>query len=178
MLSLIKQLKTVAKNKIMKTKEFLSLLRDNGNKELVFDYNNGALVGANYHLTEVKNIIVDSVDCGAGTNFWKETIVQLWESPAELDKTKYMSVAKALEILNRVHGIKPMELEAELKIEYGNTDFHTAQLFIEGYDIFKDRLLIKLAVEKTDCKAKEECGIPVEINADKEVCCSPGSGCC
>ncbi len=72
-------------------------------------------MGANYHLTEVKNITVDSVDCGAGTDFWKETIVQLWESPSELDKTRYMSVSKALQILNRVNGIKPMELEAELK---------------------------------------------------------------
>jgi len=162
----------------MKTKEFLSLLRDNGSKELVFDYNKGALVGANYHLTEVKNIVVDSVDCGAGTDFWKETIVQLWESPSELDKTKYMSVSKALQILNRVNGIKPMELEAELKIEYSNANFHTAQLFIDGYDIFEDRLLIKLAVEKTDCKAKEECGVPIEVNAEKEASCSPGGGCC
>lgn len=162
----------------MKTKEFLSLLRDNGNKELVFDYNDGALVGANYHLTEVKNIMVDSVDCGAGTDFWKETIVQLWESPAEIDKTKYMTVSKAFQILNRVNGIKPMELEAELKIEYGNKDFHTAQLFIDGYELFEDRLLIKLAVEKTDCKAKEECGIPVEATSEKEACCAPGGGCC
>ncbi len=162
----------------MKTKEFLSLLRDNGNKELVFDYNKGALVGANYHLTEVKNIIVDSVDCGAGTDFWKETIVQLWESPAELDKTKYMSVSKALQILNRVNEIKPMHLEAELKIEYSNANFHTAQLFIDEYEILEDLLLIKLSVEKTDCKAKEECGVPVEINAEKEACCSPGGGCC
>ncbi|MGB5229562.1 DUF6428 family protein [Eudoraea sp.] len=162
----------------MKTKEFLSLLNESGNKELVFDYNKGAIVGANYHLTEVKNIIVDSVDCGAGTDFWKETIVQLWESPDELDKTRYMTVSKALQILNRVNGIRPMELEAELKIEYGNANFHTAQLFIEGHQILEDRLLIKLAVEKTDCKAKEECSVPVEINAEKEACCSPGGGCC
>ena len=162
----------------MKTKEFLSLLRENGNKELVFDYNRGALVGANYHLTEVKNISVDSVDCGAGTDFWKETIVQLWESPSELDKTEYMSVAKALQILNRVNGIKPMDLEAEVKIEYGNASFHTAQLFIDTFEIFKDRLLVKLAVEKTDCKAREECVVAVEIDTEKEAVCTPGGGCC
>ncbi|MBT8182167.1 MAG: hypothetical protein KJO53_11325 [Eudoraea sp.] len=162
----------------MKTKEFLSLLGENGNKELVFDYNRGALVGANYHLTEVKNISIDSVDCGAGTDFWKETIVQLWESPSELDKTRYMTVSKALQILNRVNGIKPMDSEAELKIEYGNADFHTAQLFIDTFEIFEDRLLIKLAAEKTDCKAKEECLVPEEINAEKEACCAPGGGCC
>ncbi len=162
----------------MKTKEFLSLLRTNGNKELLFDYDRGSLVGANYHLTEVKNITVDSADCGTRTDFWKETIIQLWESPAELDKTSYMSVSKALQILIKVNEIKPMELEAELKIEYGNANFHTAQLFIDEYEIIEDQLLIKLAVEKTDCKAREECGIPVEVNTEKEVCCPPGGGCC
>jgi hypothetical protein len=162
----------------MKTNEFLSLLRTNGNKELLFDYNKGALVGANYHLTEVKNITIDSVDCGSGSDFWKETIIQLWESPAEPDKTKYMSVSKALQILNKVNEIKPMDLEAELKIEYGNADFHTAQLFIDGHEIFDDTLLFKLAVKKTDCKAKEECGIPVEAFTENEMCCPPGGGCC
>ena len=30
---------------------------------------------------------------------WNETIVQLWESPSEKDKTKYMTAFKALSIL-------------------------------------------------------------------------------
>ena len=49
----------------MKTQEFLELLKENQNKSLLFDYKNGALVGANYHITEVKNISIDAVDCGA-----------------------------------------------------------------------------------------------------------------
>ena len=89
-----------------------------------------------------------------------------------------MSVSKALQILNRVNGIKPMNLKAEIKIEYGNANFHTAQLFIDAFEIFEDRLLIKLAVEKTDCKAREECAVAVETDAEKEAVCSPGGGCC
>ncbi len=65
----------------MKTHEFLSLLKGNKNKNLLFEYKTGSLIGANYHITEVKNVTVDAVDCGAGTDFWKETIIQLWESP-------------------------------------------------------------------------------------------------
>ncbi len=162
----------------MQTKEFLSLLKANSDKSLLFEYSTGQLVGANYHITEVKNVTIDTVDCGSGTNFWKETVVQLWESPSEKGKREYLSVYKALAILKKVDGIKPMDLDTELKFEYGNTDFHTAQLFVSGHTIDDDQLRIELAVEKTDCKAKETCGAPVGTRAEAEACCSPGGGSC
>ena len=161
----------------MKTREFLSLLKKHSNKSLLFEYKPGALVGANYHITEVKNITVDAVDCGAGTDFWKETIIQLWESPEEKDKTTYMTSYKALGILNKVHSIKPMVLDTEVKLEYSNATFHTAQLFINSYEITQGQVIIKLAIEKTDCKAKDTCGIPVE-ELQETGSCAPGSGCC
>ena len=74
----------------MKTQEFLNLLEKNSSKNLLFEYAPNLLVGANYHITEVKHITVDSVDCGAQTDSWKETIIQLWESPNELGKTEFM----------------------------------------------------------------------------------------
>jgi len=162
----------------MNTKEFLSLLKENPNKSLVFEYRAGRTVGANYHITEVKNVTIDSVDCGARTDFWKETIIQLWESPEEIGKTEYMSAFKALGILNKVDKMKPMEKDVEVKFEYSNSDFHTAQLFVNDHEVSEDRILMKLGVEKTDCKAKEECGVPVEVGAKEEACCTPGGGCC
>ena len=90
----------------MKTQEFLNLLQNNPNKSLLFEYAPNLLVGANYHITEVKHIAVDSVDCGAQTDSWKETIIQLWESPSELGKTEFMTAYKALAILNKVGKIK------------------------------------------------------------------------
>ena len=162
----------------MKTIEFLDLLKANQNKDLRFEYIPQHFVGANYHITEVKNITVDAVDCGAGTDFWKETVVQLWESPKEKDKAEFMSVYKALGILNKVNRIKPMTVDAELKIEYSNDSFHTAQLFVDDYILSDQSLIFRLAVEKTDCKAKEACGVEVAVEAVNEACCSPDSGCC
>jgi hypothetical protein len=161
----------------MKTNEFLALLNENLDKSLVFEYAPGLLVGANYHITEVKNITIDSVDCGAGTDFWKETIIQLWESPKELGKRDYMVVEKALSILNKVDKIKPMEKDVEIKFEYSNALFHTAQLFVLSYQIKDNNLLFHLGVEKTDCKAKETCGVP-ENSEVMESSCAPSSGCC
>lgn len=162
----------------MKTGAFLSLLKQHSNKSLLFEYGQGKTVGANYHITEVKNITIDSVDCGAGSDFWKETVIQLWESPKEIGKLKYMYAYKAMAILNKVNKIKPMEMDVEIKFEYGNPDFHTAQLFVTDYDLQNEILIIKLGVEKTDCKAKETCGVEVGTNAQKEVGCEPGGGCC
>lgn len=161
----------------MKTITFLDLLKEHQGKSLLFEYQPGAYVGANYHITEVKNITVDSVDCGAGVDHWKETIVQLYESPLELDKTEFMSAYKALSILKKVDRMRPMDLDAELRVEYSNDKFHTAQLFVNDYEINQKQLVFNLAAQKTDCKAKEACGIP-EPAQDIASCCSPQSGCC
>ena len=163
----------------MQTSELFKLLNDHKNKELLFEYQPGQFVGANYHITEVKNITVDSVDCGAGTDFWKETVIQLWESPKEKDKTTFMSAFKALGILNKVDKIKPMEKDTEVKFEYSNDHFHTAQLFVNDYVYNEQKIILKLTSQKTDCKAKEVCGVPEEMVATTTAgSCSPGSGCC
>lgn len=162
----------------MKTSEFLELLENHKNKSLLFEYTPGKWVGANYHITEVKNITIDSVDCGARANFWKETVIQLWESPAEIGKTKFMSAMKALGILKKVDGIKAMTKDAEVKFEYGNSSFHTSQLFVNDINYDDQKLILSLGVEKTDCKAKEVCGVPVKASQVVEACCTPGSGCC
>ena len=162
----------------MKTSEFLSLLKQHQNKSLLFEYAPDKFVGANYHITEVKNITIDSVDCGAGTDFWKETIIQLWESPKEKEKKEFMSAYKALGILNKVDKIKPMDKDTEIKFEYSNEHFHTAQLFVNDHDLDETSLILKLSIEKTDCKAKDTCGVPAEVESEKETCCAPGSGCC
>ncbi|SNY95384.1 DUF6428 family protein [Flagellimonas pacifica] len=164
----------------MNTSEFLSLLKQHQDKSLLFEYTEGKLVGANYHITEVKNITVESVDCGAGTDFWKETIVQLWESPKEIGKTEFMSAYKALGILNKVDRMKPMNKDAEVKFEYSNANFHTAQLFVNDYALDSDTLTFKLSVQKTDCKAKETCGVTEKSEkvTTETACCAPESGCC
>ena len=92
-----------------------------------------------------------------------------------------MKTSKALSILDRVGEMKPYTLDAEVKIEYSNTTFHTAQLFVNDFEIRDDNLIVKLAVEKTDCKAKSTCGISEEkeaVLAAEEPCCSPSGNCC
>jgi hypothetical protein len=165
----------------MKTEQFLNLLSEHPNKALLFEYVPNKLVGANYHITEVKHITINSVDCGAQTDSWKETIIQLWESPLETFKEDYMSAYKALGILKKVGKMKPYVLDAEVKFEYSNANFHTAQLFVNDFEIKENKLIFKLAVKKTDCKAKTICGVVEtvkEMVKSEEPCCSPDGNCC
>jgi len=75
--------------------------------------------------------------------------------------------------------MKPYDLASEVKFEYSNSLFHTAQLFVSDYELTNGKLLFKLAIEKTDCKAKETCGVSVTAEVVlEESCCTPGGGCC
>jgi hypothetical protein len=164
----------------MNTLELFKVLEQNQDKSLLFEYAPKQFVGANYHITEVKHISIDSIDCGSQKDAWKETIIQLWESPRELGKTEYMSVYKALAILKKVGKMKHYELDAEVKFEYSNDKFHTAQLFVNDFEINGNNLIAKLAIEKTACKANDICGVSkvLETVANNEPCCSSDGNCC
>ena len=112
----------------MKTLDFLKTLNENSEKELLFEYSPNNFVKSNYHITEIKNIHIDSVDCGGSSNSWDETVVQLWVNALEPNKTRAMSTVKAIAIFDKVANIKPLKLDTEIKIEYGNKNFRTAQL--------------------------------------------------
>ena len=163
----------------MTTQEFFNILKEHLGKSLLFQYMPGQLVGANYHITEVKHITVESVDCGAREDSWKETIIQLWESPSEIGKIDFMSCHKALAILNTVGKIRPYTNTSTVRFEYSNTLFHTAQLFVSAVEVTNDSLLVHLATQKTACKAEDICGIPeIENTQPQANSCTPGSGCC
>ncbi|MDN3641177.1 DUF6428 family protein [Lutimonas halocynthiae] len=180
----------------MKVSEFIKVLEEQKNKELLFSYTKDKLVGANYHLTEVKNVQFDTTDCGGKTNFWEETHFQLWESPTELGKRDYMTTDKILAIINRVDSIKAIKKDTDLKMEYGNDTFATAVMPVKHIEFDEKRVYINLFSEATRCKANDVCGISgVEIDTESPIfdqqkpkaklselqeasSCNPNSGCC
>ena len=153
----------------MNTQTFLNTLKANLNKELLFEYTPDKFVNANYHITEIKNLVVDSVDCGGKTNAWKETIVQLWENPLEIGKKSYMTTSKAVEIFDRVNSIKPLMLNTPVKIEYGNSSFHTANLLVQTIETNDNSIIVKLHVDSTQCKAAVNNVCCTQENIKKDV---------
>ncbi len=155
---------------------FKKRLLENPDKILQFEYSDGQMVNASYHITEIKQAPIVSVDCGGVMNSWTEVIVQLWE-PKVSETERAMKVEKALSIINLVEKLLPLNPEGIVKIEFGNSKFETRQMYPGDFILDEDSMTVMLVPDFTQCKAlarNQTCG----TNSMEEISCAPGSGCC
>lgn len=182
---------------LMNWGEFKSQLNENTEATLQFQYAEDKWVDASYHITEIKQAPITSVDCGGVMNAWTEVIVQLWE-PATSDSERAMKVGKALSIVELVEKSLPLNPSAIVKIEFGNSEFDTRQMYPGEFILENENLIVNLIPDATQCKAigrggncgtndkGEECCAPVQeeeskiemVNLVTVQSCTPGSGCC
>ncbi|MBD1384244.1 hypothetical protein IDJ75_03060 [Mucilaginibacter rigui] len=182
----------------LKWGSFKEKLQANPEMVLQFQYAEDKWVDASYHITEIKQAPITSVDCGGVMNKWTEVIVQLWE-PQGQEQDRAMQVSKALSIVNLVEKALPLDADAIVKIEFGNTQFDTRQMLPKNITASSDNLIVDLRPDAVQCKAierggscgtndkGEECCKPVvEVKpkiklqnlAENAACCTPGGGCC
>lgn len=153
----------------MTTNEFLNVLESNPELPLLFEYKAGAFARMDYHITEIKNVNFDTVDCGGVHNEWKEIQVQLWESEMP-DPAHRVNTTKALDIFKVVNKVRETWGDVEMKFEYGNTNFHTSILPVGQIEIHQNKIIVKLGQTMTACKAQDRATTPEEKAA---ACCSP-----
>ena len=158
----------------MTTQEFLDILTQNPSLPLYFEYQTGQFVRSDYHITEIKNVTYDTVDCGGVQNTWQETIVQLWEN-AIPEPQHSVDTTKALKIFEVVEKTRPTFKDTEIRFEYGNASFHTAVLAVDSVDV-SDKIVVRLQGMKTTCKANDRAAEATFQGL--ELACTPGSGCC
>ncbi|GAB3574077.1 hypothetical protein GCM10027578_36090 [Spirosoma luteolum] len=166
---------------------FTTMLSRFPDHELQFAYGANERVAPNYHITEIKQVVIQSVDCGGQRNAWTEIVLQLWE-PGGAATGRAMPVRKALSIVELVQQQLPLDPAAPVKIEFGNSRFDTRQLYPVDWLLTSDQLTVRLTPDQTQCKAQNRpgpdgtlaacCGPldaiePVAVDA-----CVPGSGCC
>ncbi len=170
----------------MNWNEFKAQLINNPNLRLQFEYQSDSWVDASYHLTEIKQAQIVSVDCGGKMNAWTEVVLQLWE-PEGKDVDSAMQVSKAMNIIDQVEKAIALHPQAVVKIEFGNHNFDTRQMHPGNIEIKDDNLIVKLVADKTQCKAidrGETCAPPVKEKVGMVglpiagEACDPGSGCC
>lgn len=167
-------------------KTFKEKLMQNPELDLQFQYAENKRVDASYHITEIKQAPITSVDCGGVLNKWTEIIVQVWE-PENQQQLRAMKVKKALSIIDIVEKALSLDGTATVKIEFGNSAFDARQLFPNGITIDGEDLIVDLRPDAVKCKAierGESCGLPAEKskielkNLAATSYCAPGSGCC
>ncbi|GLU56410.1 hypothetical protein Dfri01_58710 [Dyadobacter frigoris] len=186
----------------MNWQAFKNTLLENPDKILQFQYAEGQYVDASYHITEIKQAPIVSVDCGGVMNSWTEIIVQLWE-PSVSETDRAMKISKALSIVNLVEKSLSLNPLGVVKIEFGNSKFDTRQMYPSDFISETDSFTVNLAADFTQCKAitrgqscgttqtGEECCTPVnkavaelkpvhvlDVVGAENQSCTPGGGCC
>lgn len=173
----------------IKWHQFKEQLEANTDLTLQFQCADGRWVDAAYHITEVKQALITSVDCGGVMNAWTEIIVQLYE-PLNEQKDTAMKVSKALGIINVVEKALPLHPNGIVKIEFGNSRFDTRQMLPQGIVTDGKNLIVDLRPDTVQCKANDRggsCGtaanaakpkIQLQNLAAPATGCAPGSGCC
>jgi hypothetical protein len=177
--------------------DFKSKLEQNPDRYLQFEYEAGKFVDSSYHITEIKQAPIVSVDCGGVMNSWTEVIVQLWE-PSVKEVERSMKVGKALKIVSLVEKSLPLNPNAVVKIEFGNSKFDTRQMYPGEFIADEEAFTVSLVPDFTQCKAltrNQSCGTssadssccaPAEkkekpqlvVVGEEASCCTPGGGCC
>uniref|UniRef100_UPI00404ABD7E DUF6428 family protein n=1 Tax=Flavobacterium sp. TaxID=239 RepID=UPI00404ABD7E len=140
---------------------------------LGFQLPNGEMVPSHFHVTEVGKVTKHFIDCG-GTERKEEVVnFQLWNANDYDHRLHPEKLLNIISLSEKVLGIGNLEIEVEYQGE-------TIQKF--GLDF--DGQNFKLTAQKTDCLAKDKCGIPTEkpkvklANIKSEPCCSPEGNCC
>ncbi|MES2573467.1 MAG: DUF6428 family protein [Bacteroidota bacterium] len=150
---------------------------------LQFEFAENKKVHPSFHITEIKQANITSVDCGGKMNAWTEIIVQLWE-PSIQNSERSMKISKALSIIELVEKTLPLNPNSPVKIEFGNDTFDTRQMHPQDFEIKGNEIIVKLQADKTQCKAIDRgdtCGTPkpkVKLSEIQNSCCSPESSCC
>ncbi|MEP2025952.1 MAG: DUF6428 family protein [Reichenbachiella sp.] len=146
----------------MKTSEFLNILRENPELGLEFEIESGKFIKPTFHITEVKNATIESVDCGGNPDSYKQTIIQLMVNPLEQMRKPWTS-KKALDIFDKVEQLKPMDEEAEVFFEYGDLEIRTSNFSVEDVLFADGNIRLELFAKPTVCKPS--------LNPNARQCC-------
>ena len=158
----------------MKTGDFISALRAAPDNQLVFVDLKGHAVHCGYHLTELKAASFETVDCGGQTNRWHETIAQLWV-PANPD-ADCMTAAKFLKIFDQVRGMIPLDIDAEIRVEYDDENFFPSTYHTRSMTSDQARTRVLIEQPHTTCKARDRRA--ANLQATDSCCATKPQSCC
>ncbi|BDP44593.1 hypothetical protein DAETH_45620 (plasmid) [Deinococcus aetherius] len=166
------------------TSALFDALRAQPQLPLEFHLHGELLVSPGYHVTEVKAVTIEAMDCGGRADAWRETVIQLKDGSAREAGEGFMTTRKFLGIYDQVAKSVPVRGEAEVRFEYGNSATPAMQYHVTHVDPQGERVIVHLRTPGVQCKASDACGQPAvttgPVETETATCCAPtsGSGCC
>ena len=142
-------------------------------KTIAFQLPNGDLVPNHFHVTEVGRVTKNFIDCGGTVRNEEVANFQLWEADDYDHRLHPEKLINIIELSEKVLNIADLDIE----VEYQGATIGKYGLDFNGTNFV-------LTATKTDCLAKDNCGIPQEkpkmklAQIQTQNACSPESGCC
>ncbi len=183
----------------MKTSAFLAALRAHPALPVVFRSAAGT-ISPQYHLTEVKRVAYETMDCGAATHRWAETHLELWVPPlaGALPGRGHLPAGKILAIVDRVERELPLDGTTDVRALVALGDQGAALHDVAAVTAAEGRLWVDLTPDRTRCKAAERrlaaltggccgfgaapsreaaapagaCGVPSPADREAAACCA------
>jgi len=141
---------------------------------IAFKLPNGELVPTHFHVTEVGKVTKHFIDCGGTVRNEEVANFQLWNADDYDHRLHPEKLTHIIELSEKVLNLGDLDIEVEYQ---GET--------IGKFGLDFDGTSFLLTTKKTDCLAKDNCGIPEEktkiaLNQVQNTssCCDPTSGCC
>ena len=143
--------------------------------QVKFRLPNGEQVPAHFHVTEIGSINKHFIDCGGTVR--KESVVnfQLFNANDYDHRLSNQKLRSIIELSESRLRLEDLEIEVEYQADT-----------IGKYGLAFDGQQFQLTTKKTDCLAKDKCGIPTDrpkvrtaaLNTSQTSACEPGTGCC
>lgn len=144
-------------------------------KTIAFQLPDGKLVPNHFHVTEVGKVTKHFIDCGGTLRNEVVANFQLWEANDYDHRLHPEKLIHIIELSDKLLKLENLEIEVEYQ-----------GLTIGKYGLDFNGTNFLLTSKKTDCLAKDNCGIPSEktkvklsnLGNNKASCCSTESNCC
>ena len=143
-------------------------------EQVQFQLPDGSQVPSHFHVTEVGSIQKHFIDCGGTVR--KEQVInfQLFTATDYDHRLSASKLRAIIELSERQLNLHDLDIEVEYQ---GDTIGKYGLEYVYG--------VFHLTSLKTDCLAKDKCGIPTEKHRvrlstlqNQESSCTPNSGCC
>jgi len=153
----------------MQLNAFKNRLLQEPDKIVRFVLPDGEVIPARFHVTEVGHVTRRFIDCGSTVRETESCLLQTWVPDG--DNEHRLTAGKLAEILEASRKVLPAR-DLEIEVEYDSSV--VAQYTVNEPTVQEDTLTFALGNKKTDCLARETCG--VEPAAAVAGCCG-GQGC-
>jgi hypothetical protein len=139
----------------MELNDVLAILKKHQDALIEIMLPSGEMIPDHFHITEVGRVQKDFIDCGGTARRTVHATLQAWTAD---DYDHRLKSGKLADIINiSKNAVNFMDGDLPLQVEYGE-DYSVTYL-VSNVEITSNGVLFVLSGNKTDCLAKDKCGV-------------------